>query len=92
MAAPRSSAKSAALFAILLIVAAVQAEDCSNAMDKLAPCTSAVGLSSNGVKPSSECCDALKGTSTSCVCKSVRAVISLPAKCNLPALTCSGSR
>lgn len=93
MAALKSlvSLSSQAALLFLLIALAMQtktaeAQNCPG-LDNLSSCQAF--LLPGAANPNTACCNALRGVQPDCVCNALRIAQSIPAKCNLPPLTCS---
>ncbi|GFY83240.1 hypothetical protein Acr_03g0000140 [Actinidia rufa] len=86
-----------ATLAFVLIALVVQtqvaqpwAQTCSDELGNLNVCAPFVVPDAGSTGPGSDCCSALQAVDHDCFCSTLRIAAQIPAKCNLPPLSCGG--
>ncbi|KAK1262028.1 Protein M7 [Acorus gramineus] len=63
-------------------------QNCTVQLTDLTTCAPFVVPGASTPSPTSQCCTALKGIDTGCLCNTLHMVAQLPASCSLPAVPC----
>ncbi|PIN02759.1 hypothetical protein CDL12_24726 [Handroanthus impetiginosus] len=74
------------VLALMITQSEAQSSTCSSSLANLNVC--APFVVPGATTPSHECCGALQVVDHECLCNTLRIAMSMPARCNLPTISC----